>query len=397
MFYQTSIKEEIEHILPEVITFRRHFHTYPELSGKETETSSYIQEVLKSNGIPFESGFFGSAVIAAIHGGLHGKTVALRADMDALPVTETTGLPFSSQSNGVMHACGHDGHMAITLGAALVLNRMKETLPGTVKVIFQPAEEEAAIGGGRNIVKSGKLDDVSEIYGLHVWPELPVGQIGLRPGYLMAASDRFYVHIKGKSTHAAQPHNGIDALVAAAHWIIDVQTMVSRETDPMENVVCTIGLMNAGTRYNVGVEDAYLEGTCRTYNPLLRDRMEKRLGELLKGLDISFGTQSKLDYVRGHGATINTPECIDFLTGVGNSYLGAGHITKPPYPSMCAEDFSAYLEKIPGAFFWLGTGYEGCPALHHAGFHIDESILSTGVTMMAAAAAESLRRLSASE
>ena len=286
MMYEKEVKEKVTAILPQVVTWRRHFHEYPELSGKEVKTSAYIQDVFKNLGIPYETGFFQNAVLGIIKGSHPGKTVALRADMDALPVTELTGLPFASKNEGVMHACGHDGHMSILLGAAAVLNEMKDQIHGTVKIVFQPAEEEAAIGGGRHIAASGKLDDVSEIYGLHVWPELPTGQVGLKPGALMAASDRFYVHIKGKSTHAAQPHNGTDALVAAAHFIIDVQSLISREMNPMDNVVCTIGLMNAGTRYNVGVEDAYLEGTCRTYRPELRDKMEARLGEILKGLDL---------------------------------------------------------------------------------------------------------------
>lgn len=331
-------------------------------------------------------------MLGTIKGKYPGKTVALRADMDALPVTELTGLPFASKNKGVMHACGHDGHMSILLGAAAVLNELKDQLHGTVKIVFQPAEEEAAIGGGRHIATSGKLDDVSEIYGLHVWPELPTGMVGLKPGALMAASDRFYVHIKGKSTHAAQPHNGTDALVAAAHFIIDVQSLISREMNPMDNVVCTIGLMNAGTRYNVGVEDAYLEGTCRTYRPKLRDKMEKRLGEILQGLDVMFHTHSELNYVRGHSATINTPEKIAFLQDVGKAYLGSEHICQPEFPSMCAEDFSSYLEKFPGAFLWLGTGDGNTPALHNASFAINESILPLGVTMEAAAAMEALAR-----
>lgn len=390
--HKEELKANVKEITPQVITWRRHFHSYPEVSGQEAETSKYIQQELTKLGIPFETGFFQNAVLGTIQGSKPGKTVALRADMDALPVTEQTGLPFASKHAGVMHACGHDSHMAILLGAAAVLQKMKDQLHGTVKLVFQPAEEEAAIGGGRHIAASGKLDDVSEIYGLHVWPELPVGQVGLKPGNLMAASDRFYVHVKGKSTHAAQPHNGTDALVAAAHFIIDVQTLISREMNPMENVVCTIGLMNAGTRYNVGVEDAYLEGTVRTYTPALRDKMEQRLGEILQGLDVMFHTHSELNYVRGHSATINTPEKIDFLKEVGKEYLGAEHITEPQYPSMCAEDFSSYLEKFPGAFMWLGTGKEGTPALHNASFAIDESILPLGVTMEAGAVLEALTK-----
>ena len=388
--YEKLIRDTVSEVLPKVVEWRRHFHMYPEVSGKEVETSLYIQKELAAMGIPFETGFFRNAVLGVIEGAKPGKTIALRADMDALPVTEQTGLPFASKHEGVMHACGHDSHMAILLGAAAVLSKLKNHIAGQVKLVFQPAEEEAAIGGGRNFVASGKLDDVSEIYGLHVWPELPVGVVGLRPGNLMAASDRFYVHIKGKSTHAAQPHNGTDALVMAAHFIIDVQTLVSRETDPMENVVCTIGLMKAGTRYNVGVEDAYLEGTVRTYTPALRDKMERRLGEILKGLDVMFGTKSELNYVRGHSATINTPEKIRFLQKIGKSYLGEDAVVEPQFPSMCAEDFSSYLQKIPGAFMWLGTGKEGTPALHNASFAIDESILPLGVTMEAAAVLEAL-------
>ena len=388
--YEKLIQDTVSEVLPKVVEWRRHFHMYPEVSGKEVETSLYIQKELSAMGIPFETGFFQNSVLGVIEGAKPGKTIALRADMDALPVTEQTGLPFASKHEGVMHACGHDSHMAILLGAAAVLSKLKDYIAGNVKLVFQPAEEEAAIGGGRNFVASGKLDDVSEIYGLHVWPELPVGVVGLRPGNLMAASDRFYVHIKGKSTHAAQPHNGTDALVMAAHFIIDVQTLVSRETDPMENVVCTIGLMKAGTRYNVGVEDAYLEGTVRTYTPALRDKMERRLGEILKGLDVMFGTKSELNYVRGHSATINTPEKIRFLQKIGKSYLGEEAVVEPQFPSMCAEDFSSYLQKIPGAFMWLGTGKEGTPALHNASFAIDESILPLGVTMEAAAVLEAL-------
>lgn len=392
MHYEKEVKDKVQQVLPKVVEWRRHFHMYPELSGQEVETSQYIQNVLKDLGIPFETGFFKTAVLGTIKGKYPGKTVALRADMDALPVKEVTGLPFSSKNEGVMHACGHDSHMSILLGAAAVLNQLKDQMHGTVKLVFQPAEEEAAIGGGRHLVASGKLDDVSEIYGLHVWPELPVGKVGLKPGNFMAASDRFYVHIQGKSTHAAQPHNGTDALVAAAHFIIDVQSLISREMNPMENVVCTIGLMRAGTRYNVGVGDSYLEGTVRTYTPALRDHMEVRLGELLKGLDVMFHTKSELNYVRGHSATINTPEKVEFLDQVGKAYLGEEHIAHPQYPSMCAEDFSSYLEKIPGSFFWLGTGREGTPALHNASFYIDESILPLGITMEAAAALEALAK-----
>lgn len=206
----------------------------------------------------------------------------------------------------------------------------------------------------------------------------------------MAASDHFYVHIKGKATHGAYPHQGKDAIVAAANWITAVESIVARETNPMENLVCTIGVFNAGQRYNVGAEDAYLEGTCRTYAPEKRDYIEARLGESLKALDLMFGTQSQLDYKRGHSATINNPEAIDFMEGVAKEYLGSDAIDHPLFPSMAAEDFGYYTQAIKGAFLWLGTGFEGNPALHNASFTIDESILKTGVTLMAGGIAELL-------
>lgn len=385
------IQQEVECVLPDVVKWRRHFHKYPEVSGDEKNTSAYIQEQLKELGIPFQNDVYGYAVVGSIEGAFPGPTVALRADMDALPVTETTGLEFASATPGVMHACGHDSHMAIALGAAAVLKKIAHTLHGTVKLIFQPAEEEALLAGAVNIVKAGVLDDVVSIYGLHVWPELPVGTVGLKKGHLMAASDRFKVHIHGKSTHGATPHLGTDAIVAAAQWIVAIQALISRETNPMEQAVCTVGVLNSGVRYNVGAEDVYLEGTCRTYDPAKRDWMERRLAETLQGLDTMYGTTSTLDYKRGHGATINHDEAIEYLTTVGQTYLGKEAIVHPAEPSMAAEDFSAYLQATSGAFVWLGTGTSNTPALHHSAFTIDESILSTGVTLMSAAMAEQLK------
>ena len=388
--FKEIIQEKAKQYAEKIVEWRRHFHENPELSGEEVETSKYIQEQLFNMGIPFNANVFQYAVIGEIKGAHPGKTVALRADMDALPVTEQTGLPFASKNTGKMHACGHDSHMAILLGAAAVLNSIKDQLHGTVKLVFQPAEESGTIRGAYHIVETGVLEGVEEIFGLHVWPDLPVGTVGLRKGNLMAASDRFDVHIKGKATHGAMPHLGTDAIVAAANWIVNVQSIVARETDPMENLVCTIGTFKSGERYNVGAEDAYLEGTCRTYNPAKRDYIENRLIESLKALDLMFGTTSVIDYQRGHSATINDADSIDHLTKVGTEYLGEEAIVLPEVPAMTAEDFSAYLNKYKGAFIWLGTGYEGNPALHHNKFAIDESVLQTGVTLMSGAIAELL-------
>ncbi|WP_282004213.1 M20 metallopeptidase family protein [Veillonella denticariosi] len=388
---QDLIKQYASQYKEQVVAWRRHIHSHPELSGEEKETSAFIQSVLTDLGIPFKADVYKYAVIGEIKGAFDGPVVGLRADMDALPITEVTGLPFTSENPGVMHACGHDSHMAILLGAAAILQSVKDQLHGTVKLVFQPAEEEALIKGAQGIVDSGVLDDVDEIYGLHVWPQLPVGTVGLKKGNFMAASDRFLVHIKGKATHGAEPHNGIDAIVAAANWIVNVESIVARETNPMDNLVCTIGVFNSGDRYNVGSGDAYLEGTCRTYDPAKRDYIERRLGKSLKALDMMFGTTSTLEYRRGHGATINDADAIDYVTHIVETYLGKDAVVHPEFPSMAAEDFSAYLNKIKGAFLWLGTGFEGNPALHNAAFTIDESILEPGITMMAGIAAELLQ------
>ena len=388
---QDLIKDYASKYKEQVIAWRRHIHSHPELSGQEKETSLFIQKVLGELGIPFVNDISDYAVIGEIQGSHPGPVIALRADIDALPIHEITGLPFASQHEGVMHACGHDGHISILLGAAAILQSIKNQLHGTVKLVFQPSEEEALNPGAQGIVDSGILDDVDKIFGLHVWPQLPVGTVGLKKGHLMAASDHFLVHIKGKSTHGAEPHNGIDAIVAAANWIVNVESIVARETNPMENLVCTIGVINGGDRYNVGCGDVYLEGTCRTYEPEKRDYIERRLGESLQALDMMFKTKSTLDYKRGHGATTNDPDAIDYATSIVEKYLGKEAVVHPEHPSMAAEDFSAYLQKIKGAFLWLGTGFDGNPALHNAGFTIDETILESGITMMAAIAAEYLQ------
>lgn len=388
---QDLIKDYASKYKEQVIAWRRHIHSHPELSGQEKETSLFIQKVLGELEIPFVNDISDYAVIGEIQGSHPGPVIALRADIDALPIHEITGLPFASQHEGVMHACGHDGHISILLGAAAILQSIKNQLHGMVKLVFQPSEEEALNPGAQGIVDSGILDDVDEIFGLHVWPQLPVGTVGLKKGHLMAASDHFLVHIKGKSTHGAEPHNGIDAIVAAANWIVNVESIVARETNPMENLVCTIGVINGGDRYNVGCGDVYLEGTCRTYEPEKRDYIERRLGESLQALDMMFKTKSTLDYKRGHGATTNDPDAIDYATSIVEKYLGKEAVVHPEHPSMAAEDFSAYLQKIKGAFLWLGTGFDGNPALHNAGFTIDETILESGITMMSAIAAEYLQ------
>ncbi len=381
----------VEDCIPSVVEWRRAIHANPELSGEEKETSAYVQEVLTTLGIPFQNNISGYAVIGRIDGKHPGKTIALRADMDALPIKEENDVPFASTNEGVMHACGHDSHVAMLLGAAAILSKLTDYLHGSVVLVFQPAEEKSPIGGAQPIMDTGVLDAIDEIYGLHVWPDLPVGQVGLKAGALMAASDHFYVTIRGQATHAAEPQHGNDALVAAANWIMAVQTIVSRQIDPLDKAVVTIGTMEGGVRYNVVAEEVRMEGTCRTFDPLVRDYIEKQLAKCLHGLDTMFGTTSTLVYKRGYHPTVNYSESIAFMTDVARKYVGEESISKPEYPSMCAEDFSAYLTKHKGAFIWIGTGYEGNQPLHNATFNIDESILSVGVTILVGSILERLK------
>lgn len=383
--------ENIKNIEKEVIDWRRHFHRNPELSNNEKNTSEFIISILEKLQIKYEKQSDNYGIIARISGKKTGKKIAFRADMDALPVTEENEIPYKSQKNGVMHACGHDAHMAILLGTAKILKMFEDNIEGEILLIFQPAEEDSPNGGAKRIIASKALEGIDRIYGLHVWPEVIAGKVVLKDSACMAASDHFYIEITGKASHAAEPNKGVDALVAASNWVVAAQSIISREISPMENIVFTIGTMNAGVRYNVVAENVKIEGTCRTFSPTIRDFIEKRLSESLNAIDSFFGTKSSINYQRGYCSLINDSESINFAKEIGNKYLGENDIIEVKEPSMCAEDFAFYLNKYKGAFFWLGTGYEGCAALHNSKFNIDENILKKGILLFSSLALEFLK------
>lgn len=381
-----DLKTIVKNSMQDIITWRRTIHQNPELSDEEKETSEYIAGILSSLNIPFERQKNNYGIVGKISGKQKGKTIALRADMDALPLTEENSLEYCSNNAGKMHACGHDAHMAILLGAAKVLKEVEEEVKGTVLLVFQPAEEKSPVGGSRRMMESGALEDIDQIFGLHVWPEVKAGILAFKKGPTMAASDHFYVKIQGKASHAAEPHRGIDAMNAAANWIVGIQNIIARNIDPMDNAVITIGTCQAGVRYNVVAEEVKMEGTCRTFNPKVRDFIEKKLEDTLKGIDMMFGTKSSLDYQRGYCALINNAESIEFAKATATKYLGEEAVLEVEHPSMCAEDFAFYLNEHPGAFIWLGTGQEGSQSLHHPKFNIDENILETGSLFLSALA-----------
>lgn len=381
----------------EIISLRRHFHMYPELSAAEHATSETIQQRLTGYGIPFTAGYAETGVLGIIEGGRPGSTVALRADMDALPIAEKNGYCFASRIEGVMHACGHDAHMAMLLGAGMILSETKESLPGRVLLVFQPAEEMSPTGGARRMLEDGVFRDhpPAAIFAQHVWPELPVGQVGVRRGAMTGASDRFRVTIEGTGGHASRPHQTVDAIVVASQIINSLQTVVSRDVDPLGSAVLTIGKIRGGSRYNAVAEKVMLEGTIRTFQPETKDMVKSRFYAIVEGVAQSMECEARVEYWDGYPPTVNTPEWADRVRETTHALLGSGSTPKLE-PSMGAEDFGRFLLEVPGAYLRLGTATPGdsqTRRLHDSGFDIDESALPVGTELMAQLALDSLRQL----
>lgn len=381
----------------EIIALRRRLHRYPELSGEEYATSETVQEHLAEHGIPFTAGYAGTGVLGVIEGDRPGRTVALRADMDALPIQEKNDHPFVSKNEGVMHACGHDAHTAMLVGAGWLLNEVKERLPGRVLLVFQPAEERSPTGGARPMMREKVFGEhrPDAIFAQHAWPDLPVGQVGVRGGAITGASDRFKVVIEGRGGHASKPHQTTDAIVVANQVINTLQTVVSREVNPLDSAVLTIGKIHGGTRYNAIAEKVTLEGTVRTFRPQTKDTVKGRFRSIVTGVTESMDATAHITYHDGYPAAINTPEWAEQVGATARRLLGA-HATPEIEPSLGGEDFARFLLKYPGAYFRLGTGSpngEEKRRLHDARFDIDEAALRIGTELMAQLAVDALYRL----
>lgn len=374
--------------------YYRHFHENPEPSYQEKETASYIHRKLKP--LPFEeikTGVGGCGVTALLRGEKPGPVIALRADMDALNVTEATGAPFASKNPGIMHACGHDAHMAMLLGAAHVLCEMKPELAGTVKFIFQPSEEMTPRGGAPGMIEEGVLENprVDAILAMHVWPDYQTGEIGAQDGVVSAASDRLKIKITGKSAHASMPHQGIDAIVAAAGVISSLQSVISRSVDPREAAVVTIGLIRGGARYNVVAEEVLLDGTVRTFNPEVTKKMPGLIERTAAGAASAFGAAAAVKYESGYPSVLNAPQvsaiCREAIIDVAGE-KGLLPVQKVP---AAGEDFSFFAREVPAAFAWLGCRPEGVapeemPPLHNDKFLPDPNALPLGVRYVTTAA-----------
>jgi amidohydrolase len=390
-----SMKGKSKKIIHQMINIRRDLHENPELSGEEYETSKKIQQVLTKYGIPFEAGFAKTGVLGIIKGAKPGKTVALRADIDALPITEQTNLPFSSKVNGKMHACGHDAHTAMLLGAGILLNEVKDSLQGTILLVFQPAEENAPSGGAAKMMEDGVFSTYTPdvIIGQHVWPDLPVGTIGVKPGPIMANSDRFKVVIKGEGGHASMPHQAIDAVIVANQVITSLQTIVSRNVDPVDSAVITIGKIEGGYRYNVIADMVTLEGTVRTFTNETKQLIKEKFYQVVTGIVQSMGAKVEIQYMDGYPATVNTPIWADQIKETATNLFGKNS-TPHVEPCMGGEDFGRFLQKYPGVFYWLGTSIgEGQKPLHDPQFMVNEDALPYGIELMAQAAIDILKKL----
>ncbi len=380
--------------LPAMRAWRTAFHADPELSNEEGRTREKIVAALQSLGIPYRTFERGYGVVGLIGADRPGPVVALRADMDALPVTERTGLPFASKTPGRMHACGHDVHLASLLGAAAILLRPPRPLGGPVKLIFQPAEEDGEVGGAGPLIEQGCLRDptVDFVVGQHVFPGVPLGTVGWRAGPMMAAADRFRIRVRGRGGHAATPQQGPDAIVVASEIVVGLQALVSRVRDPLDPAVVSVGQIHGGTRNNILPDEVVLEGTVRTLSAPTRALMESALRRRVRMLAASLGATVRIDYVHGYPAVVNEPGATRTVVAALEREFGRARVQAIAQPMMGAEDFARYLEHVPGTFLRLGVGKPGDGAsLHSATFAPDERALVVGAATLAAAA-EGLQR-----
>lgn len=386
-----TILEENDALTKQLIEIRRELHRYPELSFQESETAKRVAGQLEAWGISCRTEVGGHGIIADLHGSQPGRVIALRADMDALPIHEESGLPFASSRLGIMHACGHDAHTAMLLGAARLLQTSE--FSGTVRLLFQAAEEVNA--GAKAIIEDGALAGVDEIYGLHNLPTLPAGMAATRYGSMMGSVDRFELTIEGRGGHGAIPEQSHDPIVRAAAIVGGLQTIVSRETSPFEPVVVTVGSIHAGDANNVIPQRAELTGTVRTFDPLVQEAMPERIERTVKRIAEGYRCEAKLRYIRQVPVLQNVDECVRHVERTIDQEIGAKRRVTAA-PTLAGEDFSIYLKEVPGCFFWLGSGPADNPeeayGLHHPRYTLNEECIPLGASLLASIA---LRRLAA--
>ncbi|OKH36853.1 hydrolase [[Phormidium ambiguum] IAM M-71] len=378
-----DIQEIATKLAPRLIEIRRYIHSHPELSGKEYQTSAYVAGVLSSYGIHAQQGVGKTGVVGDLLNNESDRILAIRADLDALPIHERTGLDYASNEAGIMHACGHDVHTTVGLGTAMVLAQLGEKFPGNVRFLFQPAEEIAQ--GASWMVEDGAINNVSGILSLHVFPSIPAGSVGIRYGALTAAADDLEIIIIGESGHGARPHEAIDAIWIASQVITSLQQAISRTQNPLRPVVVTIGKIVGGRAPNVIADEVKLLGTVRSLHPESREALPQWIEQIVANVCKTYGAQYQVNYKQGVPGVLNDPMLTQLLEQSAREAWGSDSIIILPEPSLGAEDFSRYLEKVPGSMFRLGVGFKDKHnyPLHHPQFVIDETAIITGVVTLA--------------
>ncbi|MGW9125634.1 amidohydrolase [Paenibacillus chitinolyticus] len=380
-------QEQLEELAAKLVAARRHLHENPELSHEEFETTAFIKAWLEEAGIRIAPYSLRTGLVAEVGGLRPGPVVAIRADIDALPIREETGLPYASKVPGKMHACGHDFHTAAVLGAAYLLKQKEEELPGTVRFLFQPAEEKAS--GALKVIGSGALENVRAVFGLHNKPDLPVGTLGIKEGPLMAAADGFVAEIEGRGSHAALPEAGSDPIVASAQIVSAVQSIVSRNISSLDSAVVSVTKLHSGTAWNVIPEKALLEGTIRTFDEGVRSRVLARFREVVEGVAAASGTKASLRWIQGPPPVNNSAELAELARTTADA-LSYSAIT--PLPSPAGEDFAFYQREVPGLFVFVGT--DGPHEWHHPAFDLDEAALPVSARFFSELARRALLELS---
>ena len=376
------LRPEILALQSELVAWRRQLHQKPELGFKEQQTAEFIVQKLQAWGIEHQAGIAQTGIVALIEGDRPGPVLAIRADMDALPIQEQNEVAYKSQHDGIMHACGHDGHVTIALGTAYYLSSHRADFAGTVKIIFQPAEEGP--GGAKPMIEAGVLKnpEVDAIIGLHLWNNLPLGTVGVRSGALMAAVESWRCTLRGRGGHGAMPHQTIDSIVLAAQVVNGLQTIVARNVNPIDSAVITVGKLHAGTANNVIADSAQMAGTVRYFNPDYAHFFERRIEQLIQGICQSHGATYELEYWRLYPPVINDPAIADLVRSVAETVVETPTGVVPECQTMGGEDMSFFLQEVPGCYFFLGSANPEKNLAyphHHPRFDFDETALSLGV------------------
>ncbi|MGF1568275.1 MAG: M20 family metallopeptidase [Nodosilinea sp.] len=380
----SQIQSTVATITPRLVEIRRHLHSHPELSGQEYKTAAYVAGVLSSCGLRVQELVGKTGVVAELPGQGDPRILAIRADMDALPIAERAEVPFVSTQLGIMHACGHDLHTTVGLGTAMVMTQLGEPLPGTLRFLFQPAEETAQ--GARWMIEDGVMEGVSAILGLHAYPTVPARSIGVRYGALTAAADDLEIIIIGESGHGARPHEAIDAIWIAAQVMTALQQAISRTQNPLHPLVLTIGQISGGRAPNVIADTVKLLGTVRSLHPETRNHLPQWIETIVAGVCQAHGAKYEVSYRRGVPSVLNDPWLTELTARCASEALGSEYLQIIHEPSLGAEDFSLYLDHAPGTMFRLGVGFTDRAVnypLHHPKFEVDESAIAAGVTTLA--------------